>query len=240
MAIMVDDEILTPYKLVEIKQITHNTKQFRFSVPLGTNFNLIAGDFIKVYPNPADPLEYRTYTPTTTHETKDHFELIIKRYPDGQVSRFMHDRKVGDDVYISGPHIGGHFVEGMATKVGMVAGGTGITPMISIIRTILNQGIKAEISLVFSNKSVEDIILKDEFDSYEIKYPSFKRYYLIDQPQPGWTMGIGRINDEIMKERLPAPSDQTVIFVCGPPMMQIELRKKLIALGHQKDKIIIP
>jgi cytochrome-b5 reductase len=237
---MADEEILTPYKLADIRQITHNTKQFKFPIPPRVKFEMLPGDFMKVFPIPNDPLEFRTYTPTTTPETKDHFEFVIKRYPDGQVSRFMHDLKIGDEVVMSGPHSGGHFVEGMATQVGMVAGGTGITPMISIIRTILRQGIKASVSLIFSNKSVDDIILKDEFDAFDKEYSNFTRYYVIDQPQPGWTMGVGRVDEAIMKERLPEPSDQTIIFVCGPPMMQIELRKKLIAMGHQKDKIIIP
>jgi cytochrome-b5 reductase len=237
---MPENEIISPYKLVAIKPITHDTKQFTFSIPSSVNFAMLAGDFIKVFPDHSDELEYRTYTPTTTPKTRDHFELIIKRYPNGQVSRFMHDLKIGDDIWISGPHDGGHFKKGMATRVGMIAGGSGITPMISIIRTILQEGIDADISLIFSNKNIEDIILKDEFDSYETQYSNFKRFYVIDQARPGWTMGVGRINEAIMNEHLPEPSDETVLFICGPPMMQIELRKKLIEMGHKKEKIIIP
>jgi cytochrome-b5 reductase len=235
-----DKDILIPYKLIDIKQVTHDTKQFSFLIPAGAIFEHLPGDFMRVFPNFKDELEYRTYTPTTTPETKDHFEYIIKRYPNGQVSRFMHERQVGDEVWMSGPHTGGHFVEGMATKVGMVAGGTGITPMIAIVRSILNQAIKTEISLVFSNKTIDDIILKDEFDDYAKRYPHFKRYYVVDQAPADWSMGIGRINEGILKDRLPEASESTTIFVCGPPMMQIELRKKLIAMGHRKDKIIIP
>ncbi len=237
---MAENEILTPYRLNDIKQITHDTGQFTFSIPSDANFAMLAGDFMKVFPDHGDELEYRTYTPTTTPKTRDHFQLIIKRYPNGQVSRFMHDRKIGDEVWMSGPHAGGHFEKGMAARVGMIAGGTGITPMISIIRTILTEGIDAEISLIFSNKTIDDIILKDEFDSYGNKFPNFKRYYLIDQAVPNWTMGVGRINEAIMREHLPVPSDETVLFICGPPMMQIELRKKLIEIGYKKDKIIIP
>jgi cytochrome-b5 reductase len=237
---MAEKEILSPYKLIELKPITHDTMQFSFQIPASARFDHLPGDFMKVFPNENDELEYRTYTPTTTPDTKDHFEYVIKRYANGQVSKYMHDRKIGDEVWMSGPHEGGHFVDGMANKVGMVAGGTGITPMIAIIRTILSQGIKTEISLVFANKTVDDIILRDEFDKYEMQYPNFKRYYVIGQAPSDWNMGVGRINDAILKEQLPEASDATTIFVCGPPMMQIEVRKKLIAMGHQKDRIIIP
>ncbi len=235
-----EQESIFAFTITAVSQLTHDTRQFTFAIPQDIKFDYLPGDYIKVFPNDEDPDEFRTYTPTTPPSIDDHFELIVKRYPDGQVSRFMHDRKIGDEVWIGGPYPGGHFVEGMASRLGMVAAGTGITPMIAIIRTILRQGIKADISLIFANKSIDDIILKDEFDSYVECYPNFRRYYVVDQAPPEWDMGIGRIDAGIMKAHLPEPSDQTVIFLCGPPMMQIELRKKLIEMGHRKEKIIIP
>ena len=116
-----------------------------------------------------------------------------------------------------------------------------MSPMISIIRTILSRGMDVSISLIFGNKTVDDIILKEEFDSYVEKYANFKRYYTLSKAAPdGWTMGTGRITQEMMRQHLPAPSDETLIFLCGPPMMQIELLKKLSELGYDKRKIIIP
>jgi cytochrome-b5 reductase len=232
-------EEIKKYRIIDIRLITHNTRQFRIEVPDG-NFNFLPGDFVKAFPEPVDPLEYRPYTPTSTPDTKDRFELIIKRYEIGPTSRYMHERKVGDIVHISGPHDGGHFAPGMARHVGMVAGGTGITPMISIIRTVLSRGYDVDISLIFANKSVEDIILKDEFDRYARECGNFKRYYVVDKAPHGWEMGEGRINTDIMRTHLPPPSDDTIVFLCGPPMMEIEFRKKLAELGYAKDKIIVP
>lgn len=237
---MISEEI-GQIEIIDIKPITHDTSQFRFAIPKDRNFNFLPGDFIKVFPDPGDTLEYRPYTPTSTPDTKDHFELIIKRYGMGPTSQFMHGRKVGDEVWISGPHEGGHFVEGMAKRVGMVASGTGITPMISIIRTMLSRGMDVSISLIFGNKTADDIILRGEFDSYTEKYPNFKRYYTLSQAAPeGWTMGTGRINEEMIREHLPAPSDETLVFLCGPPLMQIEQLKKLMLIGHDKKRIVIP
>jgi cytochrome-b5 reductase len=234
-------EKLITVQIEILKPITHDTQQFTFAVPNDSSFEFLPGDFIKVFPDPGDPLEYRPYTPTSTPDMKDHFELIIKRYGQGPTSRFMHERKTGDRVWISGPHDGGHFKEGMARHIGMVAGGTGITPMISIIRTILSRGIDVSISLVFGNKTADDIILRDEFDSYAERYPNFSRYFVLSKAAPdNWTMGRGHINEEIMRQHLPAPSEDTLIFLCGPPMMQIELMKKLAAMGHEKKRIIIP
>lgn len=231
---------ITAYRIIDIVYLTHDTNLFRFELPENASFGFLPGDHVKIYPDKSQPLDFRPYTPTSTPDIKDHFELIIKRYPNGLVSGFMHDRKFGDDVWMSGPHEGGHFKEGMAKRVGMVAGGTGITPMTSMIRTILKHGIDVDISLIFANKTIDDIILKDEFDNYASQYDNFRRYYVLNKAPRGWEMGTGRIDSELIKDRLPAPSDDVVIFVCGPPIMQLDLRKKLIELGHAMNKVIFP
>jgi cytochrome-b5 reductase len=228
------------YELLQKADVTHDTKLFRFAVPDSVDFSFLPGDHMRIYPDPESPLEFRSYTPTTTPDETGFFELTIKRYPDGKVSPYMHDRKPGDKIAMSGPHQGGHFEDGMARMVGMVAGGSGITPMISIVRSILKRGLDVEISLLFANKTVDDIILKDEFDRSAAEYPNFRRYYVVDKAPDGWEMGEGRIDSKLMTEKLFEPSDETVIFVCGPPIMQLDLKKKLIEIGHEKDRIIFP
>ena len=235
-----EKEKIIPFKLIELKTITHNTKEFHFSLPPSIKFNHLPGDHIKVYPDPNDPIEWRPYTPTTLSDITDHFELIIKHYDNGMVSRYMHDRKVGDEVFMSGPHEGGHFIEGMAKHIGMVAGGTGITPLTSMIRAIIRRKIDVDVSLIFANKTVNDIILKEEFDRYAEEFPNFRRYYVINKTPPGWTMGQGHITGEIMKAHLPPPSDDTVIFLCGPAIMELNLREQLTHLGYKKNQIINP
>ena len=78
---------------------------------------------------------------------------------------------------MSGPNPGGHWVDGMAKKVGFVAGGTGITPMIAIIRWILAQGLAVELFLVFANKAEADIIFRDEWDEDAGEHASFHCYH---------------------------------------------------------------
>ena len=87
---------------------------------------------------------------------------------------------------------------------------------------------------------IDDIILKDEFDKYDGELKHFNRYYVLDKCPDGWSMGEGRITKNLLDEKLFGPSDDTVIFVCGPPMMQIDLKKQLIELGHPGDKVIFP
>jgi ferredoxin-NADP reductase len=93
-----------------------------------------------------------------------YFDLTVKRYETGTISKYLHDREIGDTVLMSGPNSGGHWVNGMAKQVGFVAGGTGITPMISIIRWILAESLAVELFLVFANKAEADIIFREEWD----------------------------------------------------------------------------
>jgi cytochrome-b5 reductase len=97
----------------------------------------------------------------------------VKRYETGVMSKYLHDQRVGDTVLMSGPHQGGHWVDGMAKKVGFVAAGTGITPMISIIRWILTKRLDAELFLVFANKTEDDIIFRDEWERDVLANPNF-------------------------------------------------------------------
>jgi len=234
------DVKITEYKLIEKEKVTHDTNRFRFAIPEGIDFDFFPGDHVKIYPDANNRLEFRPYTPTNTPDIKSYFELIIKHYPDGKVSGYMKDRAVGDDVAMSGPDKGGHFEDDMAKKVGMVAGGTGITPMISMIRSILKRRLQVEISLLYANKSIDDIILKSELDMHSAEYDNFRLYYVLNAAPEGWEMGEGHIDKDLMNEKLFDPSEDTVIFVCGPPMMQINLKKQLIELGHSSDRVIFP
>lgn len=231
---------INSYRLIKKEMVTHDTNRFIFELPGDMPFEFLPGDHLKIYPDRNNRLEFRPYTPTSIPDDSGFFELIIKHYPDGKVSSFMRDRSVGDEIAMSGPDSGRHFVEGMAHRIGMVAGGTGITPMISMIRTIIRRGLDVEVSMVFANKTVDDIILKAEFDKYAVENSNFNRYYILNDPPEGWEMGMGRIDSNLIKSKLPEPSDDTVIFLCGPPMMQLDLRKKLLGLGYEKETVLIP
>lgn len=81
----------------------------------------------------------------------------------------------------------------MAKRVGFVAGGTGITPMISIIRWILTNRVDADLFLIFANKTEVDIIFREEWQRAMREHQNFHCYHVLEQPPVGWAEGIGRI-----------------------------------------------
>src|SRR2546428_1987624 len=93
---------------------------------------------------------------------------------------------------MSGPNPGGHWVDGMAKKVGFVAGGAGITPMIAIIRWVLTKRVDGELFFIFAKKTGADLILRGGWDWGVREHPNFHCYHVLEQPPAGWTMGVGR------------------------------------------------
>jgi len=229
-----------PYLLSELRPETHDTKTFRFTLPADAALDMLPGDYVTVHATVNGKTVKRPYTPSSLVGTVGSFELTIKRYETGTVSKFLHDRRVGDRVMISGPHSGGHWVDGMATKAGFIAGGTGITPMISIIRWIVAKRLPVGLWLVYANKTEADVILRDEFDQAARAHSNVHCYHVLEQPPPGWTMGTGRITPDVLRAHLPPPGPDTVVFLCGPPPMANALEGTLKSLGYPDHAIILP
>lgn len=230
----------TPYELTAIHLDTHDTKTFCFALPEDATLDMLPGDHLYVHATIDGKTVKRPYTPSSMPGTTGYFDLTVKRYETGSVSKYLHDREVGDTVMMSGPNQGGHWVDGMAKKVGFVAGGTGITPMISIIRWILGKSLPVELFLVFANKTEADIIFRDEWDADLREHATFHCYHVLEQPPPGWTQGTGRITEDILRKQLPPPGPTTVIFLCGPPPMVDVLEATLRAIGYSEQAIILP
>ena len=230
----------TPYELTAIHRDTHDTKTFCFALPDDATLDMLPGDHLYVHATVDGKTVKRPYTPSSVPGTTGYFDLTVKRYESGVVSKYLHDRQIGDSVLMSGPNPGGHWVDGMAKKVGFVAGGTGITPMISIIRWILAKSLGVELFLVFANKTEADIIFREEWEGNQREHANFHRYHVLEKPPSDWSQGTGRITEEILRKQLPPPGPDTVIFLCGPPLMVDALEATLKGIGYSEQSIVLP
>ncbi|MGE0468563.1 MAG: cytochrome b5 reductase family protein [Nitrospira sp.] len=230
----------SPYKLTAIETVTHDTKTFRFELQAHAALDVQPGDFLYVHATLDGKAVKRAYTPSSLPGTAGSFDLTVKRYETGMVSKYLHDQQTGNTVLMSGPNSGGHWVDGMAKRVGFVAGGTGITPMIAIIRWILTKKLDVELFLTFANKTESDIIFQQEWEDNTRQFPNFHCHHILEQPPPGWSGGTGRITANILQQHLPAPSSDTCIFLCGPPPMVDSVETTLQDLGYPQQTIILP
>jgi cytochrome-b5 reductase len=153
----------------------------------------------------------------------------------GKMSQHINSLKIGDSILMKGPkgqleYLGkGKFTIkrlGETTtstyqkkKIGMIAGGTGITPMLQIIHAILKDPEDTtQLWLIFANQTEEDILLRRELEA--IPSTRLKLFYTLDRPPTeGWKYGSGFVNIDMCRDHLPAPGSDTMIYLCGPPPM---------------------
>ena len=150
----------------------------------------------------------RSYTPISSDENPGYFDLLIKSYPRGNISKHMSTLQIGDTMKVKGPKGAMVYSPGLVKKFGMIAGGTGITPMLQIIRAIVrgrprNGGSDTtEVDLIFANVNPEDILLKDDLDALAKDDEGFRVYHVLNQPPDKWDGGVGFVTADMIKVRL--------------------------------------
>lgn len=245
------------FKLHETAKVSHNSKLFRFSFDPAAKLGLdIASCIITRAPLGQDAegkTKYviRPYTPISDPDSKGYFDLLVKIYPDGKMSQHLASLKPGDVLDVKGPIEKLRYSPNMKKNIGMIAGGTGITPMLQIIEAILkNSDDNTQVSLLYGNISPDDILLKEKLDMLSVSHPNLKIFYTVDNPSKNWRGGKGYISKDMILKGLPAPSEDTVILVCGPPGLmkhisgdkakdrsQGELTGLLKELGYTEDMV---
>ncbi|EFA75848.1 NADH-cytochrome b5 reductase [Heterostelium album PN500] len=231
------------YKKFPLKEkfiVNHNTRIFRFGLPHPSDrLGLPIGQHISVRATVNGKEAYRPYTPISSDEDLGHFDLLIKVYDKGVMSGYIDKMFIGDLLEVRGPKGLFNYEPNMFKNIGMLAGGTGITPMYQVIKAILrNPADKTNISLVFGNIAEEDILLRKELDELAAAHPEqFKLFYVLNTPPKGWSQGSGFITQEIIQTHLPAPADDTKVVLCGPPVMNKAMTGHLTQLNYPESAI---
>ena len=163
---------------------------------------------------------------------------MIKAYPQGNISAHMATLKVGDDMKMRGPKGAMVYTPNMCRHLGMIAGGTGITPMLQIIRAIQRgrPADKTKVDLIFANVNPDDILLKEDLDKLNHEDPDVNVYYVLNNPPEKWDGGVGFVTADMIKAKLPAPASDMKLMICGPPPMVSAMKKATESLGYQKAR----
>ncbi|CAL0322848.1 unnamed protein product [Lupinus luteus] len=234
-----DTENFRDFKLVKRDQLSHNVAKFKFELPTPTSvLGLPIGQHISCRGKDGQGEDViKPYTPTTLDSDVGYFELVIKMYPQGRMSHHFREMRVGDYLAVRGPKGRFKYQPGEVRAFGMLAGGSGITPMFQVARAILeNPNDKTKVHLIYANVTYEDILLKEELDGLASNYPDqFKIYYVLNQPPEVWEGGVGFVSKEIIETHLPAPAQDVKILRCGPPPMNKAMAAHLDAIGYAPE-----
>ena len=163
--------------------------------------------------------------------------ITVERLKDGEVSPYLTEElRVGDQLELRGP-VGGYFVW-EATDAGpllLVAGGSGIVPLRAIIRERQRSGSDASVRLLYSSRTLADVIYRDELDAY--REGIAVRYTLTRAQPPGWTGYAGRVNPALLAEVAWPAHDNSLAFVCGPTSFVETVAEGLVGLGYRPGRV---
>jgi ferredoxin-NADP reductase len=181
----------------------------------------------------------RSYSVASAPED-EMLELTVERLEDGEVSPYLVDElHSGDQLELRGP-IGGYFVweESLGGPLLLLAGGSGIVPLRSILRHRNATGSSVPARLLYSSRAESEIIYRDELarlgaadDALDI------RQTLTREHPEGWTGYLGRIDDEMLQDVAWAPADRPLVYVCGPTGFVEQAASGLVRLGHDPMRI---
>ncbi|CAL2045441.1 unnamed protein product [Caenorhabditis brenneri] len=224
---LVDDSAKYPLPLIEKFEVSHDTRKFRFGLPTNNHIlGLPIGQHVYLSATIDGKLIVRPYTPVSSDEDKGFVDLMVKvyfkntneKFPDGgKMSQHLESLKIGDTINFRGPQgnivYKGHGLFSLRADkksepkirdfkfLSMIAGGTGITPMLQVIAAILRDPTDAtQIRLLFANQTEDDILCRKELDDLEEKHPNrFRVWYTVDRPPAIWKYSSGFINDNMIK-----------------------------------------
>ncbi|XXH04790.1 hypothetical protein Hte_011212 [Hypoxylon texense] len=237
--------VFQEFELKEKTVISHNVAIYRFLLPTPSSIlGLPIGQHISIgaaIPQPDGSTKeiVRSYTPISGDHQPGYFDLLIKSYPTGNISKHMASLAVGQTIRVKGPKGAFVYTPNMVRHFGMVAGGTGITPMLQIIRAIIRgrpTGDKTEVDLIFANVTTQDILLKEDLDALTKEDAGIRVHYVLDKPPEGWTGGVGYVTADMVTKWLPKPAEDIKVLLCGPPPMISGLKKATESLGFKKAR----
>lgn len=237
-----DPKVYKSLPLVRKDTSSPNVYRFVFQLPsLNDAIGIPIGQHVAIKATINGEAVSRSYTPTSNNVDRGLLELVIKCYPDGLLTgQYLEKIQIGERVEFRGPKGAMRYNKGICKKIGMIAGGTGITPMYQLIRAICEDDRDTtEISLIYANRSEEDILMRRELETFARDYPkNLKIWYMLDLPPPQWSYGSGYVTPVVMQEKLPGPSPDTKIMLCGPPGMVNAAKKGLGSMGFQTPSAV--
>lgn len=231
----------SPYPLVQKRKLSHNTYIFRFALPSSTDvLGLPLGHHISLCATIDGKEVRRPYTPISSENCQGYFDLLIKVYPapHGIMSRHLESLQMGDSVNVRGPLGKFSYTRNSYRRLLMVCGGTGITPMWQVLSAVTDDvSDNTQIKLVFANVTESDILMRDQLDQLDRNDSSFSIYYVLNDPPPGWSGGVGFVTKDILEQQFGPPQDDSLVLMCGPPPMNKAMRTILDGMGYDNDHI---
>ncbi|WP_203579376.1 ferredoxin reductase [Microbacterium hibisci] len=226
-----------PGRVVEAVDATPSARILRLQVPGWPGND--AGQHVDLRLTAEDGYQaVRSYS-LGSYGAGDTIELAVDEIPDGEVSPYLvRDVVAGDELEVKGP-LGAYFVwrAGGEGPVQLIAGGSGIVPLMAMVRAATDAGAAASVRLLYSVRTPADAIYRDELTKATANGGVGVAWRYTRAAPEGWQGAVGRIDEGALREAIWAPDRAPTVYVCGPTGFVEHVADALVRLGHPPARI---
>jgi ferredoxin-NADP reductase len=223
----------------DIKPETANVKSFTLTLPDWMRHR--AGQHYDIRLTAEDGYQaQRSYSIASEPEREGEVDITVERIDDGEVSTYLHEVLVpGDRIEARGP-IGGYFVweATMTEPLLLIAGGSGIVPLMSMLRHRAVKGGRNPAALLYSSRNFADIIYYNELEKLRASNNGLQIIHTLTRSQPvGWKGYARRIDADMLKEIAQPLGKSVQVYVCGPTLLVENVANTLVKLEIDSNQI---
>ena len=224
--------------LARVERQTQDAKTLRFLLPQGKHLSFCPGQFLTFEWTIEGKSLSRCYSICSSPSQSAYIEITPKRVSNGCVSKFLNDTaQPGLTVRAHGPYGQFFLDEHKHQRIVLVAAGSGITPMIAMLRYIDDLCLNLPATLIYCVRTEEDVLFKNELAALQLRHDKFRYALVLSQPTPDWNGWKGRLRREILEREVERPLEST-FFLCGPPAFMDLARSLLSALSVDDSNIL--
>ena len=220
---------------------TLDTKTFRLGRPGGQVFDYLPGQYITVSVVIAGQEYKRSYSLASSPSQRGILEITVKRDPNGGVvSNWLNDQlKIGDTLNVKGPYGKFSCAKETPPKILFLAAGSGIVPIMSMLRWLAETESAADVQLILSFRTLYDVIYHDELSLIAARHKNIKPVITLTKEPVGcspWLGNLGRITTELIVNTVPDLSGRAV-YLCGPKTFMDDCKQSLQTLKHPREQL---
>jgi predicted ferric reductase len=214
-----------PYRVAEVRKERGDTSTLVMQPDGHPGFLFTPGQFgwLTLWGSPFKITAHPCSFSSSAAAADGRVEMTIRKL--GDFTSEIHKVPVGQRVYLDGPY-GAFTIGNPADMHVLIAGGVGVTPMMSMIRTLADQGDKRPVVLLYGVQDWDSITFREELEALKARV-NLTIAYVLAKPSAGWTGEQGFINAEMFKRHLPPPYADHEYFICGPNVMMDAIEKAL-------------
>ena len=226
-------------RISSIRQETPTVKSLLLELSEG-EISFLPGQWLDLYID--DPLlgpevEVAGLSITSSPLQKRSIELAVKKIPEGRASVYLHEKaQVGDELVIDGGYGDFYYREGMADYLVLIAGGIGITPLMSMIRFVDQAGLDVDVALLYSSSTPSELLFLQELKAISSRNEKIACAFTVTQPGgESWDGQVGRIDRQMLEEK--GVSKKALYYACGPRGFAEDMATILLQMGVDASSI---